>query len=295
MKIKCGELNFEINYDKQWRIPENVKKFEVDEQEQSPQVKWSPELYYNIEFKNEINKDERPFISTKEDLIIAKDSEKNLETRYMFIKGSGYPYAKYTELSDNQISVKVLENYKEMFDLDTMFWSLFALERHMIQKNSVVLHCSYNLYKNHAILFSGPSGIGKSTQANLWKQNRGSKIINGDKCLLRKINGSWHADGWPICGSSEICLNEKHKLGTIVFLKQGKENKAVKLSKMSAVKKIMSQLTVNYWNMEFVDEVLTLAEDIVGNINVYELTCTPDVDAVEELEKVLKEDESWMV
>ena len=120
-----------------------------------------------------------------------------------------------------------------------------------------------------------------------------SKIIL-KKGLLEKEDENWYASGWPVCGSSQICINEKHKLGSIVFLKQGKENSAILMDKKDAVKKIISQLTINYWNKDFVNEAIILAEDIANKVSIYELTCTPDINAVEVLEKILKENEKWI-
>lgn len=288
MKVKCGNLKFKITYDKKWNIPKNVQKFTIEDDNQV-------DINYKIEFTKKINTDKRCIISKKEDIIVAKADREDLETRYLFIKGAHYPYAKYTELDRDNILIDVLEDFEDRFYIDTMFWSLFALERHMIERNSLVFHCGYTLYNGHSILFSGPSGIGKSTQADLWRANRDASILNGDKCLLLKENGIWHTDGWPVCGSSDICINERYKLGVIVFLKQGAENRAVRLSKIQALKMLMSQFTINYWNSEFVNEAFSLAEDIVNSINIYELTCTPDVKAVDALEKTLKENESWIL
>lgn len=288
MNIKCGNLKFKIKYDKTWNIPQNVQKFTIENDNQVA-------LNYKIEFTKKINTDKRCIISKKEDIIVAKADGEDLETRYLFIKGAHYPYAKYTELDRDNILIDVLEDFEDKFYIDTMFWSLFALERHMIKRNSLVFHCAYTFYNGHSILFSGPSGIGKSTQADLWRANRDASIVNGDKCLLLKENGVWHTDGWPVCGSSEICINQRHKLGVIVFLKQGAENRAVRLDKIQALKMLMSQFTINYWNSEFVNQALNIAEDIVNSINIYELTCTPDVKAVEALEKTLKENESWIL
>ena len=53
--------------------------------------------------------------------------------------------------------------------IDPMFTSLLALERRLVKKNSMILHCAYVEYQGEAILFSAPSETGKTTQANLWK------------------------------------------------------------------------------------------------------------------------------
>ena len=73
------------------------------------------------------------------------------------------------------------------------------------------------------ILFSGPSGIGKSTQAGLWTKYRKARVINGDRTLLKKENGRWMSLGWPICGSSEICYNEAYPVKAVIFLGQGND------------------------------------------------------------------------
>lgn len=285
MKIKCGKLIFNIFNNKQWEIPKNTKKF-IENSSES-------ELCYEIEFVDNIKYNNEEIICQRKDIIIGKN-DKNLECRYLMIPGYFYPYAYYNEKDDKNISISILKDFKENFSIDTIFWSIFALERHLIKKESMILHCSFITYKNHAILFSGPSGIGKSTQANLWKNNRHVKIINGDRCLLEKNDEKWYANGWPVCGSSEICINEKYNLGSIVFLNQGKENSIKLLEKKDAIKKLISQITINYWNQEFVNKAISLAENIAENINIYELTCTPDISAVEVLEEKLRENEEWI-
>lgn len=285
MKIKCGNLGFDISYNEPWEIPLNHSKFIENNND--------TQLYYNIEFVEKIEDKKEEIISRRNDIIVSK-TDKNLESRYLIIRGDCRPYAYYKEEDSKNITISVLRERKDIFTLDTMFWSLFALEKHLIKKESVILHCCYLNYKNHGILFSGPSGIGKSTQARLWEKYRDAKIINGDRSLLTKEENDWYANGWPVCGSSEICINEKNKIGSIVFLNQGKENEVVKLSKIKAIKKIISELTINYWNKEFVDKAISIAEDIVNNVNVYELTCRIDEDAVDTLERILKENETWM-
>ena len=285
MKIKCGEKVFNIDYNESWEVPTNSKKF-IENKEES-------ELNYKIEFVDEIQFNNEQIIHNREDIIVTKNN-KNLESRYLIIKGFPYPYAFYKEMDEKDRVVQVSNYFKNEFTIDTLFWSLFALEKHMIEKDSLILHCNYMVYNNHGILFSGPSGIGKSTQGNLWKRYRNASIKNGDKGLLLKDDGKWHVDGWPVCGSAEICENERHKIGAIVFLNQGKENIVTLLDKKSAIKKMISQITINYWNQDFVHKAFTLIEEICDNVNIYELTCTPDERAVEVLEKALKENETWM-
>lgn len=56
----------------------------------------------------------------------------------------------------------------------------------------LVLHSAYIVTRGgEGILFSGPSGIGKSTQAALWERFAGARTVNGDRALVpaRRKNG----------------------------------------------------------------------------------------------------------
>lgn len=285
MNIKCGKLAFKISHDKRWDIPVNAKKFEDNDSE--------IDIYYRIKFVNSIKYNNEPIVCKREHILITKNDH-NFESRYLIIPGNFYPYAYYREDSDKKISIEIIKDFKNSFTIDTMFWSLFALEKHLIKEESIIFHCSYMVYKGYAVLFSGPSGIGKSTQSRLWEKNRNTRIINGDRALLVKEDKNWYVNGWPVCGSSEICINEKHELGSIVFLGKSNENSVVRLERKYAIKKLISQVTINYWNKDFVNKAISLAENIVDNIKIYELTCTPDIEAVKVLEKFLEENEEWI-
>ncbi|MDU4862310.1 MAG: hypothetical protein E6356_14580 [Terrisporobacter othiniensis] len=285
MNIKCGKLAFKISHDKRWDIPINAKKFEDNDSER--------DIFYEIEFVNSIKYNNEPILCKREHILVTKNDH-NFESRYLMIPGNFYPYAYYREDSDKKICIEIIKDFKNSFTIDTMFWSLFALEKHLIKEESIIFHCSYMVYKGRAVLFSGPSGIGKSTQSRLWEKNRNTRIINGDRALLEKEDKCWYVNGWPVCGSSEICINEKHKLGSIVFLEKGNKNSVIYLERKDAIKKLISQITINYWNKDFVEKAISLAENIVDNIKIYELTCTPDIEAVKVLEKFLEENEEWI-
>ena len=89
------------------------------------------------------------------------------------------------------------------------------------------LHSSAVELDGKAYLFSGPSGMGKSTHTRLWQSVFGEKaqVFNDDKPALRRIDGKWFAFGTPWCGKDRINQNKKVPLAGICFLKRGEENK----------------------------------------------------------------------
>ena len=193
----------------------------------------------------------------------------------------------YQELTPHSARSIILKDTLGELYVDPFFCSFFSLEKKLLEKDALVLHCSYMQYKDYAILFSAPSGTGKTTQATLWEEYKGSHVVNGDKGLLMKDDGVWTAHGWPVCGSSGVCHNKNVPIKCVVMLSQEKENKIEKLSPIAAFKEAYSQLTVNRWDKSSVLKSMDLLQDLIDNVPFYHLGCTISKEAVETLEKVL--------
>jgi hypothetical protein len=141
-----------------------------------------------------------------------------------------------------------------------------------------------------AILFTGPSNSRKSTQANLWTQFEGAEVFNGDRAVLRKVDGRWHAFGYPCCGTSGICINRNLPLRAIVVLNQAKENTMQQLAPGSKIRALTAAMELYPWDSAEVDMAFNIAAEIASQIPVLKLSCRPDREAVDVLKKYLKED-----
>lgn len=161
-------------------------------------------------------------------------------------------------------------------------------ERIMIEENRVLFHASCIATQYGGILFSGRSGIGKSTQSELWIQKEGAKLINGDRPILGKENDTWCAYGSPYAGSSKCHLNECVPIRCIVMLGQGKRNILRRLSLGDAFRNVYKNLTVNTWDEVFISKVFEFISDLIEEIPVYEYSCLPEFSAVEELKNELE-------
>lgn len=160
-------------------------------------------------------------------------------------------------------------------------------ERLIANNNGLLLHSSYISFNNQGILFTAPSGTGKSTQADLWNTLRGAKILNGDRSAIRKINDVFYTMGVPFSGSSNICENVTLPLKCIVYLAQAKSTCISKLEGYEAFKRIWEGVGVNHWDKKNVDIISSLVSEIIKTIPIYYLECTPDESAVLALERML--------
>lgn len=171
----------------------------------------------------------------------------------------------------------------------TRFLSCAGIHSKLLQRGAMVLHGSYIEWNGKAILFIAPSGTGKSTQAELWRQYARAEIINGDRALVKKKDGVWHSFGYPCCGSSNICINRTLPLEAIVVLEQGAENRIEKISYAKKVRALVTGTEVFKWNQDEIEKAFKLAEELVEEIPIIKLVCLPDKDAVKTLREYLEE------
>ena len=179
-KYQIADFIFGIHMEESLEIPENFKKFLIDTDEEV-------QVEYFLEIVDKLPELDGECVSQRIDLKVYKKDD--LEYRRMNFMGMEESYGQYEEISQDQVKLYLKREFVHMINVDTVFVSLFAMEKRMLAKDAMVLHCSVLKVKSGVILFSGPSGIGKSTQAGLWMKYRKARVINGDRTLLKKENG----------------------------------------------------------------------------------------------------------
>ena len=148
---------------------------------------------------------------------------------------------------------------------------------HLLRYNGMMLHASALELEGGAYLFSGPSGVGKSTHTSLWqKEFPSARLFNDDKPALRKIDGVWYAYGTPWSGKHGININMRVPLRGICFLRQGDENRIRRLSKLEAASAIMSQTIHSFNRVGGLDCLVNNLNQLVEDIPIYELTNRPE-------------------
>lgn len=286
--FQIGNFVFCLRCPEELTLPDNFLKFERSE-EVSPVKKIcavpEPEYTYHIEFSEKLPEPRGKLTAKRPDLLVYRNGKR--ESRLIGVKGRKRPYAFYCETAEDQAVITI--DKKEIQDLhvDPVFTSLFALEKRLIRKKQMILHCAYTEYQGEAVLFSAPSETGKTTQANLWEKHRGSRIVNGDRALIGKTGDIWKAYGWPVCGTSEVCGNETFPVRSVVMLSQAEKNHAERLTPGQAFPLLYGQITVNKWNTEAHIHAMDLIDDFLGSVPVYHLGCTISEEAVACLEKVM--------
>ena len=158
---------------------------------------------------------------------------------------------------------------------------------HVSLEKALLLHASGVCCKKKAVIFTAASGVGKTTQAELWQKYAGATIMNGDKIFLTKASGKMVAWGSPWSGSSPYAQNIGEQVAAIVVLEQAEENSIRKLSGMELLEKVAPHVFIPGWDPRCESAVLDLLDQVLAETDVYLLRCCPNEDAVALLEKTI--------
>lgn len=172
---------------------------------------------------------------------------------------------------------------------------LFPMRQFLISQGAFLMHTSQVADQESGILFTGNSGIGKTTQAKLWEKYKNVKILCNDRTVIKNIDNLWNTYGFPVDGSSPVFTNEKRKLNAIVVLEQAESNTIVRLRGREAIVPVMQQFIIDVWNHEMRNKAMEYLLELLKDIPVYKLYCTPDERAVRCLSERLQKDGIWNV
>lgn len=162
-------------------------------------------------------------------------------------------------------------------------------EHLVVQNGGFLFHCSYIAWQGSAILFAAPSGVGKSTQAELWRRHRGARVINGDRAVVKLGENGVEAWGVPFSGSSGISHKSCLPVKAIVCLSQAPQTSIRPLSGVRAFRLLWEGCSLHTWDKEDVARCSDTVLRVVQQVPVYHLACTPDEEAVRALEAVLSQ------
>lgn len=192
---------------------------------------------------------------------------------------------------DKKVDVAYLpESIETHLGSDKLDFFYIALEKILMEEEALILHAACVDTPYGGILFTGASGAGKSTQAELWCKWGQGRLINGDRPIIKKGADGWRAYGSPYAGSSGCHLNESCKIRAIVLPKKSDRCSLRRLEHSEKFRKVFGNLTLNLWDTDFVLKASGLTQEIVKEIPVYELECTMEQEAVFTLQELLEKE-----
>ena len=184
-------------------------------------------------------------------------------------------------LADDAFARCVVLPLRESFSFQVFTNQIFLT--HAVRRQMIQLHASLIDDRGRGVVFLGPSGIGKTTQAERWMQYRGSSILNGDMVFVQESQGGERRHvGWgtPWHGSSPYCMNASVPIKALVVLKQAPENHLRELTGFEKVSEVSDSVFYPTWldnGMELCTDTLS---HLLTDVPVYRLDNRADEDSV---------------
>ena len=170
--------------------------------------------------------------------------------------------------------------FREDFCRQGQWLRYIPLERLLLPYGRVLLHASAVDYQGKALLFSAPSGGGKSTHAALWQKHCGAQILNGDKVILYAGENGPMASGGPVAGTSGIYIPKSIPLAAVFMLRKAGYNHVRPLSQREAVLGLYGEAVKSARDARFNSDLLDCILAMKKDIPVYLLECLPHESAV---------------
>lgn len=173
---------------------------------------------------------------------------------------------------------KILFPFFEPEDIGIFVIQVFYT--HAVQHQMIQFHSSLIRVGGNGLMFLGPSGIGKTTQAELWNQYRDALIINGDVVFVQETPDAFLGWGTPWHGSSPYCENTSVPVKALIVLKQAPENSIRELTGFEKVTAVSNNVFYPRWLEGGMELCLETLNHLLSALPVYELSCRPDEEAV---------------
>ncbi len=148
-----------------------------------------------------------------------------------------------------------------------------------VMHGDIMIHASGIQFQEKGFIFSGISGRGKTTMAQLWDSN-GALVIHDDRLIIRRIRSFYKMFNTPVYRNDEA---RESPLDAIFIIEHGTENEAIPLKGVKATTSLLSNCIQHNWGETIIRQSLDAAIRICTDIPVYQLRFRPDHSVIDYL------------
>ena len=157
------------------------------------------------------------------------------------------------------------------YPMAPLLWYVLSTEEPLL-----LVHASGVFDGEQGRIFSGFSGVGKSTMAGIWQRN-GAEVINDDRLLLKRLhNGKWQMFNTPMI---YIDQNKSCELHRIYFPFHNETNSIENLSGAKALATVLAYTIHHGYDAQHLLHHSNLAEKLVNELPISKLGVVPS-DAI---------------
>ena len=160
-----------------------------------------------------------------------------------------------------------------------------AVQCRLVRMGYLVVHAACVQIHDQAILFSAPSGTGKSTRAMLWVTEFGASLLSGDRPAIDPMRGT--ALGVPWDGKEGIHCKKELPIAAFNRLSRAEKTKLSCMTEKEKNAFLATQTFMPMWDPTLVGRAFSGIRQMIRNVPVYSLACDRTAEAARECHNIL--------
>ncbi|HEY7677740.1 MAG TPA: hypothetical protein VIG69_11750 [Candidatus Methylomirabilis sp.] len=151
----------------------------------------------------------------------------------------------------------------------------------LAHRDGLLFHGSGLVVSGAGYLFTGPSGAGKSTLVKLLGGTHGVIVLNDERCIVRREEGTWRLYGTPWHGEVDRVAYGGVSLRKIFLLAQAAEHRAAPLPIGDAARRLFGRCLWPFWDRAGMAGGLAALEALCREVPAYTLHFRRDAGVLE--------------
>ena len=154
----------------------------------------------------------------------------------------------------------------------------------LINYDAFLMHAAIIDVDGDGVAFAAGSGTGKSTRVRLWREAFGNRVavVNGDKPILRFIDGKLFAFGTPWMGKEGWGTNTRVPLKYVCFLERSEDVSLKQLDVGQTMSFLFKQILLPKEKGQ-IERFMKLLDRFMKSCSFYLLKCNQEKEKPEEI------------
>jgi len=181
-----------------------------------------------------------------------------------------------------EVSDEVLRDGKTYDPLDFPVDQLLFIDL-VGRREGILVHASGVSHLDRGYLFVGVSGSGKTTISRFWESRPGTKLLSGDRCIVRRAEGGYRVHGTPWGGQGTVGIPEQAELGGIFFLEKSDSIAVTEMSPEVAAMRLFRCSFPPFWDRDSFERQMSVIADLASSVPAYLLRFSLSEKVVDEV------------
>ena len=150
----------------------------------------------------------------------------------------------------------------------------------LAREGGLLLHSAGILSTTGGYLFTGASGVGKSTLSGFFDTS-GASVLSDERMIVRKRGDAFDIHGTPWVGSGAYAESESGLLTELFCISHGQEHRATSIPPSAVLSFILPQCFLPHWDRAAMESTLAFLSDVITHIPCRRLAFAKQPDIVD--------------